>query len=127
VSVSENGQTGWSPLRYDRHLPEPICMGSLVRLTEPPGDPRTRLLFANPHNPSGRERKNLTVKLSYDEGETWSESKAIEPGPSGYCDLAVGPDGVIYCLFERGAGKARTLSLAKFNLEWLTDGRDRLR
>jgi sialidase-1 len=126
VTVSENGQTGWSPLRYDRDLPEPICQGSLVRLTEPPADARTRLLFANPHNPAGRERKNLTVKLSYDEGATWAESKPIEAGPSGYCDLAGGPDGSVYCLFERGTGKSRTLSLAKFNVEWLTDGRDRI-
>jgi sialidase-1 len=126
VSVSENGATGWSPLRYDRDLPEPICQGGLVRLTEPPADPRTRLLFVNPHNPTGRERRNLTVRLSYDEGERWLESKPIEAGPCGYSDLAVGPGGAINCVFERGAGKARTLSLATFNVEWLTDGRDRL-
>jgi sialidase-1 len=84
------------------------------------------LLFANPHNPTGRERKNLTVKLSYDEGATWAESKPIDAGSSGYCDLAVGPDGWMYCLFERGTGQSRTLSVAKFNVEWLTDGRDRI-
>lgn len=126
VSVSENGKSGWSPPWYHRDLPEPVCQASLVRLTEPPNDPRSRLLFANPHNATGRERKNLSVKLSYDEGRTWAESKAVEPGPGGYCDLAVGPDGSIYCLFERGVGKGRTLSLAKFNLEWLTDGRDHI-
>jgi sialidase-1 len=124
VSVSDNGETGWSPLRYDQALPEPICFGSLVRLSQPPGDRRTRLLFVNPHNPAGRERKNLTIKLSYDEGETWPEAKTVEPGPSGYADLAVGLDGSIYCMYERGTGKARSLSVARFNLEWLTDGRD---
>jgi sialidase-1 len=126
VTVSESGQTGWSPLRYDRDLPEPICQGTMVRLTEPPDDPRTRLLFANPHNSAGRERKNLTVKLSYNEGATWAETKTVEPGTSGYCDLAVGRDGTIYCLHESGAGKAKSQTLARFNLEWLTDGRDRL-
>jgi len=126
VSVSDTGLTGWSPLRYDRDLPEPVCQGTLARLSEPPDDPRTRLLFANPHNPVGRERKNLTVKLSYDEGQTWAEAKTVESGPSGYSDLAVGPDGRTLCFFERGAGKARTLSLATFNVEWLTDGRDRI-
>jgi sialidase-1 len=126
VSISDNGQTGWSPPRFHRDLPEPVCQGSLVRLTELPDDPRTRLLFVNPHNPTGKTRKNLTVKLSYDEGETWPEAKAIEPGAASYSDLAVGLDGQIYCFFERGAGKDRTLSLAVFNLEWLTDGRDRI-
>jgi sialidase-1 len=126
VSVSQNGQTDWSPLRFDRGLPEPVCQGSIVRLTEPPADPRTRLLFANPDNSASRERKNLTVKLSYDDGATWAESKSVEPGRAGYCDLAVGRDGFLYCLFERTAGKDRLLSLARFNLEWLTDGRDRI-
>ena len=79
-----------------------------------------------PHNPAGRARKNLTVKLSYDEGDTWPEAKTVESGPAGYSDLAVAPDGSIYCFFERGAGPDRSLSLAKFNLEWLTDGRDRI-
>jgi sialidase-1 len=102
-----------------------------VRLSEPPGDPRPRLLFVNPHNPAGRDRKNLTVKLSYDEGATWPAAKAVEPGPSRYADLAVGPDGWVYCFYEQGttnekAFRPRTLTVAKFNLEWLTDGRDRL-
>jgi hypothetical protein len=126
VTVSDDGQTGWSPLRYDRDLPEPVCQGSLVGLTAPPGQPRTRLLFANPHNPAGKERKNLTVKLSYDEGATWAVSKTVEPGRAGYCDLAVGRDAFIYCLFERTAGKDRTLSLVTFNVEWLTDGHDHM-
>jgi sialidase-1 len=46
----------------------------------------------------------------------------------------VGPDGTILCLYERG-GEAGTnkkptnythLTLARFNLEWLTDGEDSL-
>jgi hypothetical protein len=123
TSLSDNGLTGWSPLRYHRDLPEPICQGSLIRLSE---RPRARLLFVNPHNPAGKARKNLTVKLSYDQGDSWPEAKTIESGPAGYSDLAVGPDGTIYCFFERGAGKERVLSVAKFNLEWLTDGRDRI-
>src|SRR5437763_1016173 len=95
VSISRDGATGWSPLRYDRQLPEPVCMGSLVRLDGPAG--RKGLLFSNPHNPDGRERRNVTVKLSEDDGRSWSASRSIEPGPSGYSDLAVGRDGTIYC------------------------------
>jgi sialidase-1 len=56
----------------------------------------------------------------------------LEPGTSGHNDLAVGPDGTIYCLYERGGtdGKdhfaTRTLTLARFNLEWLSEGKDSL-
>jgi len=69
--------------------------------------------------------------LSYDEGHTWPVSKVLEPGISGYADLAVGPGGTIYCLYEHGGVEGNAfdsayLTLARFNLEWLTDGRDSL-
>ncbi len=57
-------------------------------------------------------------------------SKVIEPGPSGYSDMAVANDGTIYLFYERsalnelGAFIPRSLSLARFNLAWLTDGAD---
>jgi Neuraminidase (sialidase) len=128
-SISGDGATGWSPLKLDEALPEPVCFGSLVRLSRRPESDRDRILFVNPHNPSGRDRRNLTVKLSEDEGRTWPVSRPIEPGPSGYADLAVGPDGTIDCLYERGtsgggATSPRALCLARFNLEWLTGGHE---
>jgi len=129
VSTSPDGATAWNRMIYDRQLPEPICMGSIIRLAEKPAHDRNRILFANPHNPDGRERKNVTVKLSYDEGKTWPIAKSIEPGISGYSDLAVGPDGSIYCFYERGSVdtshyRPAHLTVARFNLEWLTDGAD---
>ena len=88
-----------------------------------------RLLFANPNNPSGRERKNLSVRLSYDDGATWKYTKTLDLGPSGYSDLAVAQDGTILCFYERGAAekdmyRTRWLTVARFNLEWLTYGKD---
>jgi sialidase-1 len=129
ISVSQDGATGWSPMRFDPMLPEPICFGSLVRLSKRSEGGKDRLLFVNPHNPTGRERRNLTVKLSEDEGKTWPVSRVIEPGTSGYADLAVGADGTIYCFYERataGGGdyNPRSLCLARFSLEWLTGGKD---
>jgi Neuraminidase (sialidase) len=127
VTVSRDGATGWGKLRYDPALPEPVCFGSLVRLSKRLGGDKDRILFVNPHNPAGRERRNLTVKLSEDEGQTWPLSRVIEPGPSGYADLAVGPDGTIYCFYERGsagggATNPRSLCLARFDLGWLSGG-----
>jgi sialidase-1 len=142
VTFSTDGATGWSKPAFDDQLQEPICMASLCRLTEKPKVDKDRLLFANPDNldradgkaeaGKSRDRKNLTVKLSYDEGKTWAVSKPLEPGPSAYSDLAVGPGGSIYCLYERGKPDAKgsspyqLLTLARFNLEWLTEGKDRV-
>jgi len=79
-----------------------------------------------------RAREKLTVRLSYDEGETWEVSKLIEPGISAYSDMAVGSDKSIYLLFERegidgSQYQIKYLTVAKFNLTWLTDGKDALR
>ena len=146
VTISPDGATKWSTPRFDDALLEPICMASIVRLSTTSTGDKNRIVFANPHNLAradgkeqagkGRDRKNVSIKLSYDEGQTWPVNKCLEPGYSAYSDLAVLPDGTILCFYERGrrgdaASKKPTsyagLTVARFNLEWLTDGKDSLR
>ena len=140
VTTSPDGAKSWSKPRFDDALREPICMASVVRLTEAGNSGRNRIVFSNPDNMSradgkespgvSRDRKDLSIKLTYDEGQTWPVNKVLEPGFSGYSDLAAAKDGSILCFYERGStdGKSSTrtdrLTLARFNLEWLTDGRD---
>jgi sialidase-1 len=142
VAFSADGATKWTTPTFDEQLLEPICMASLCRLSEKPGSDRNRLIFANPANLDradgntrpgvARDRRKLTVRLSHDEGKTWALGRLLEEGFAGYSDLAVGPDGMIYCFYERGStdGKSsyRTgrLTVARFNLEWLSDGKDHL-
>jgi sialidase-1 len=132
ISLSPDGSSDWSSVRFDDALFEPVCMGSIARLSERPEYQKNRLLFANPDSGRVGERRNVTVKLSYDEGETWPVSKCLEPGDSGYTDLAVGCDGIIYCVYERGTATEsqydpRYLTVARLNLAWLTDGDDALK
>ncbi len=129
VTVGPDGATGWSELRFDEALFEPICMGSLLRV----GD---ALVFANPdskeprdpENPDGNwKRHNLTVRLSEDSGATWPYKRVIEPGVSGYSDLAADPDGNVYCVYEDGTPSdrgthVRYVSVALFDLEWIRHG-----
>lgn len=141
LTTSRDGATGWSRPQFHEQLLEPICMATMVRLSEAPA--KNRLLFANPHNLAradgkevagkNRDRRNVSVKLSYDESVTWPVSKTIEPGFSGYSDLAVANDGTILLFYERGSTdganiyKTGLLTVARFNLEWLTDGKDALK
>lgn len=143
VTVSPDGSTGWSTPKFDDALLEPICMASIVRFSAQPDGDKNRILFANPHNLSrldgkdeegkSRDRKNISIKASYDEGQTWEVNKVLEPSYSAYSDLAVLSDGTILCLYETGRKsdnekKKSTsyagLTLARFNMEWITDGRD---
>jgi len=135
VAYSKDGATNWTRPAFHNELAEPICLASLIRLSEKP----SRLLFVNPNNLTradgkdtpglSRDRKNLSLRLSHDEGQTWPVTKVLEPGPSGYSDLAIAKDGTILCLFENGFKDRRNnysaqLTLARFNLAWLTDGKD---
>ncbi|NBV22661.1 MAG: exo-alpha-sialidase [Proteobacteria bacterium] len=142
LTTSRDGATGWSKPQFHEQLLEPICMASMVRLSEAPASDKNRLLFSNPHNldradgkaapGKGRDRKNVSVKLSYDEAVSWPVNKTVEPGFSGYSDLAVANDGTILLFYERGSTDGKdiyrtgSLTLARFNLEWLTDGADAL-
>jgi sialidase-1 len=137
VTVSKDGATNWSTPRFDDALVEPICMASIVRYSLAADGGRNRLLFCNPDNLTradgkeeagkSRDRKNMSVRLSYDEGQTWPVTRVVESGPSMYSDIAVAKSGTILCFYGRGTklGFAGDfLTLARFNLEWLTDGKD---
>ena len=141
VVTSADGATRWSAPRFDDELKEPICMASIVRFSDTANGGRNRILFANPDNlvqSSGKApqpglpgaRRNLSVKLSYDETDSWPVNKVLEAGSSAYSDLAVTRDRMVLCFYERSltdpASGARTdlLTVARFNLEWLTDGKD---
>ena len=139
VTLSKDGATNWSEPRFDDALLEPICMASLVRYSTTRDSDRNRMLFSNPHNLQRgdgkeqpgrpRDRKNVSVALSYDEGQTWPVRKTIEEGWSGYSDLAVARDGTILLLYERGGTgdnhfRSEALTLARFNMGWLTNGKD---
>lgn len=123
VTFSPNGATDWSQPEFHQQLWEPICMASIVAHPEAPGT----LIFSNPHSlafdrdgkekEAGRgQRKNLTIKLSRDDGETWPIQKTLDAGPSAYSDLAVLPYGTVICLYEAD----QSIACARFDLEWIT-------
>ena len=126
VATTNDGGKTWGQIVDDTQLSEPKCQASFIRYTDVrDGFRRNRLLFVNPANNS--RRVNMTVRLSYDEGKTWPISKVIDPGPSAYSCLTVLKDGTIGLLYENGRKSAyEKLTFARFNLEWLTDGRDRI-
>ena len=65
-------------------------MGSIIRLSEKPASDKNRIVFANPHNLAradgkeeagkSRDRKNVSIKLSEDEGQTWKGGLLLDRG-----------------------------------------------
>jgi sialidase-1 len=135
VAFSKDGAIGWSKTEFAAELLEPGCMAGMVDYPPTGTTKRHLLLFSNPHTTERRHsaRRNVTIKVSYDDGRTWPVSKTLEHGPSAYSDLAVLPDGTVLCFYESGRpGSDRPhrewayacLRLARFNLEWLTHVND---
>lgn len=133
VATSGDGGQTWGPVRRAEELITPRCHGAVERFTLAVERGRNRLLFSSPASPFRQNehpygRYNLTVRLSYDEGATWTAGRTIWPHPSAYSDMTVLPDATIGLVYERGP-KGSThywdeIHFARFNLEWLTAGRD---
>ena len=121
-AFSKTGGRAWSPVEFDTTLPEPSCQGSLVRFTDTKRFERNRVVLSTPA--ALNARTHMTVRLSYDECQSWPVSKVVNEGSSAYSDLAVADDRHILLLYE--ADGYSKLTLARFNIQWLTDGKDSL-
>lgn len=115
IVLSKDGGKSWSEVLFHDELIEPGCQGSCIKYHYGNKD---ILLFSNPEHP--RQRVNMTVKISYDDGKTWPDKRTIYDGPSAYSCLTVMPDGEIGLLFENGKESPyEKISFIKFPLEWL--------
>ncbi|MBX9807548.1 MAG: glycoside hydrolase [Flavobacteriaceae bacterium] len=121
VHVSTDEGKTWKS-RPEPTLIDPSCNGSIIRYTSiKEGYNKNRLLFANAKMEKGR--KNMTVRISYDEGETWSEGKTIYPGNSAYSCLTILKNGNIGLFFEKD--DCTENPFLSFSLKWLTEGKDK--
>jgi sialidase-1 len=118
IALSKDGGLTWSPVQDDAVLVEPVCQASLLRYSWENGKEKSILAFANPADP--KARKNMTVRLSLDEGRTWPISKAIWKGSAIYSSLARLPDGNLGLLYERES--YRQIVFCRISLAWLTQG-----
>lgn len=124
IAISADEGMTWSSVSHDKALLEPVCQASLIRYTSIASHGRSRVLFSNPASVA---RERMTVRLSYDDGASWPVGRLLWEGPAAYSCLGVLPGMRIGCLYERGVERPyETITLAAFDLDWLTDGEDGL-
>ena len=130
---SEDGGATWIKPEISKILPDGArgaissgsgCMAGLVRL---PIKDRDVILYSNCDS-DGRDRKNVSVWVSFDGAKTWPVKRRIFDGPSAYSSLNVGrcgtlSEGWIYIQMEAGKKhRYQGSQVARFNLSWLLEG-----
>lgn len=95
ISYSDDGGQSWSDIEHDLQLVESQCQASIVYAEGPKAH-----LFLNPAVPHGRD--NMTLKVSFDDCESWSNSKLVYKGASAYSGITLLADGRVGLFFEAG-------------------------
>lgn len=91
VAVSKDGATGWTDVRFDTSLRDPVCAAGLAGC---PGG----ILYSGCD--SERSRTYLTLHASPDDGASWTDSLMYEP-LGGYSDVCYNPrTGTAFVAYE---------------------------
>ncbi len=140
IAWSSDGGKTWQNLSVSSELPDGAqhtdygLMGGLVRL---PVEGHDILIFSNidvaadkpdeevPFELRTSRRLNGTAWASFDGGKTWPVKRTVDEGSFAYSSLAAGKkgtpsEGMIYLMYESNGGA----KMARFNLAWLTEGKD---
>lgn len=102
AAYSKDGGECLSPNVFAHALTEPVCQGSILNFKKQ-GKLSTSLLFSNPKNPD--KRRDLTVQISEDDGETWEILYAFGDSPAAYSDLVQLDKDRVGILYEHGEKK----------------------
>ena len=75
--------------------------------------------------PDNSSRQNLSIAISYDEGETFTSKQVICPTGSAYSAATVLPDGTLGVYYEEnGIFGTFTMRFVRFSLKWATGKSD---
>jgi sialidase-1 len=111
VSISSDGGETWSEIQHDFQLVEPVCQASILDYGDYLG--KMMHIFTNPAVTS--DRTHMTIRASFDDCKSWSNSRLIYSGPSAYSCLAKLKNRNIAIFFECGKKSAyETLRFISF-------------
>jgi sialidase-1 len=95
VAVTGDLGNTWSEVSDDSTLIESGCMASLINYKY---KKKSLLLFSNPADK--KERKNLVLRISNDEGKSWQKRLSVYNGSTGYSCLTQLPNGNVGLMYE---------------------------
>lgn len=110
-TTTDRGKTWHSS--PDSTLVDPGSNASLIQY--PAKNNRSILLFSNSNHPT--ERKNMSVRASFDEGKTWTDGKTIYSGSAAYSSMTILENGEIGLFFEKDEYSENVF--VEFPLNWV--------
>ena len=122
ITFSDDGGLTWSDIQSDTTLIEPICQASLHRHVT---DDQDMLLFSNPA--SKERRENMTIRASFDGGQTWASDLLLHDGHAAYSDIVTIPGDGIGVLYEAGPDQDHPyqgIVFQKLNEAWMLATQD---
>ena len=106
IFLSSDGGETWSPPRTGQVVP-PIASAIERYSLVSAGADRNRILWTGPKGPG---RQTLVLRVSYDEGETFTNERIISEEKAAYSDITLLPDRSIGVIWERGGYAFLTFS-----------------
>lgn len=104
LSYSSTGGESWDTTYFDSNLPDPVCQGSILTL----GYKKGKAIVALSNAADTLKRDNLTLRISTDEGKTWTKKFVIDKSIddkkkdwAAYSDLVKLDKKTIGVLYER--------------------------
>lgn len=103
LAYSSNGGASWDTAYFEPALPDPVCQGSILTL----GHKKGKAIVASSNAADQKRRDNLTVRISEDEGATWTKTIPIDKSAdnkkdwTAYSDLVNINRKTIGVLYER--------------------------
>ena len=107
ISISSDGGAAWDTTYFDKNLVDPVNQGSILTIGKRKG--KNIIAFCNADD--AKRRDNLTLRISFDEGKTWSKNCRIDKSAEGkndftaYSDIVLVSKKQIGVLYERDGYK----------------------
>jgi sialidase-1 len=76
IGISDDGSATWKETYFDPQLPDPICQGSIITIAQ--NKQAFTLAFSNAADTKNRD--NLTIRISQDDGRTWPITIPVDNG-----------------------------------------------
>lgn len=100
-SISKDQGVTWGAPYLQKDIKDPACNGDIIRYSLiDSGELKNCILHSIPYDDNIRQ--NVSVLLSYDEGQSWPVRKTISKGLSAYSSLTILPDNSIGIIVEEG-------------------------